>query len=70
MRRGVAVCACVAAAIGLLYLGARETPVFALRVVEVEGAPENVRQSVLQTIDDTDGTSLVSLDGDAVVRRL
>jgi len=39
LRRGVAVCACIVAAMGLLYLGARETPVFALRVVEVEGAP-------------------------------
>ena len=70
LRRGVALGACIVAAMGLLYLGARETPVFALRVVEVEGAPENVRQSVLQALDDTHGTSLVSLDGDAVVRRL
>ena len=69
-RRGVLVGACIAAALGLLYLGARETPVFALRTVEVEGAPANVRQSVLQTLDETRGTSLVSLDGDAVVRRL
>ncbi len=57
-------------ALGLLYLGARETPVFALQTVEVEGAPAKVRQSVLQTLEESHGTSLVSLNGDAVVRRL
>ena len=62
--------ACVVALLGLLYLGARETPVFALRTVEVEGAPANVRQAILQSLEETRGTSLVSLDGDAVVRRL
>ena len=69
-RRGLAIGACIVAVLGLLYLGARETPVFALRTIEVEGAPADVRQSVLQTLDETLGTSLVSLDGDAVVRRL
>jgi POTRA domain, FtsQ-type len=38
--------------------------------VEVVGAPPDVRQSVLQGLEETRGTSLVSLDGDAVVRRL
>ena len=69
-RRGVLISACTVAALGLLYLGARETPVFALRTIEVEGAPANVRQSVLQALDETRGTSLVSLDGETVVRRL
>ena len=69
-RRAVLIGACVVALLGLLYLGARETPVFALRTVEVEGAPANVRQAILQSLEETRGTSLVSLDGDAVVRRL
>ena len=69
-RRGVIVGACIISVLGLLYLGARETPVFALQKVKVVGAPANVRQSVLQELEETRGTSLVSLDGDAVVRRL
>jgi cell division protein FtsQ len=69
-RRAVLIGACVVALLGLLYLGARETPVFALRTVEVEGAPKTVRQAILQSLEETRGTSLVSLDGDAVVRRL
>lgn len=69
-RHGAIVGACIVSVLGLLYLGARETPVFALRTVEVEGAPVKVRQSVLQALDGTRGTSLVSLDGDAVVRRV
>jgi len=69
-RRAALIGACLVAALGLLYLGARETPVFALRTVEVEGAPASVRQEILQSLEETRGTSLVSLDGDAVVRRL
>jgi len=69
-RRAVLVGACVVALLGLLYLGARETPVFALRTVEVEGVPANVRRAILESLEETRGKSLVSLDGDAVVRRL
>ena len=43
---------------------------FALRTVEVEGVPANVRRAILESLEETRGTSLVSLDGDAVVRRL
>jgi cell division protein FtsQ len=69
-RRALLIAACVVAVLGLLYLGARQTSVFALRSVEVEGAPANVRQAVLESLEETRGTSLVSLDGDAVIRRL
>jgi hypothetical protein len=69
-RRAAIVGACIVSVLGLLYLGARETPVFALQTVEVEGAPAEVRQSVMQALEETRGTSLVSLDGNAVVRRL
>jgi cell division protein FtsQ len=60
----------VCAVSGLLYLAARETPVFALRDVEVRGAPAEVRQAVVREIGDLRGQSLVALDGAAVVRRL
>jgi cell division protein FtsQ len=69
-RRGALIGACIVAGLGLLYLGARETPVFALRTIEVEGAPANVRRSILQALDATRGTSLLSLNGDDAVRRL
>jgi len=69
-RRAVLIAACTVALLALLYLGARETPVFALRTVEVEGAPANVRRAIVQSLEGTRGTSLVSLDGDAVVQRL
>lgn len=69
-RRAVLIGVGILAALGLLYFGARETSVFALRTVEIQGAPPKVRQAVLQSVEETRGTSLVSLDGDAVVRRL
>lgn len=62
--------ACLGIAVGLLYLGARETPVFALTQVEVLGAPREVRQAVLQEVASLRGDSLVALDGGALVRRL
>ena len=69
-RRGVVIGACIVALLGLLYLVARETSLFALRTIEVEGAPADVRQSVLEVLDESRGTSLVSLDAAAVIRRL
>ena len=69
-RRALLIGACAVALLALLYLGARETPVFAVRTVEVDGAPATVRQAILESLEETRGTSLVSLDGDAVVRRL
>jgi cell division protein FtsQ len=58
------------AGLGLLYLGARETPIFAVRTVEVSGAPAGVRADVLRAVADLQGQSLVSLDGNALVQRL
>lgn len=69
-RRSAIIGACALAALGLLYLGARETPVFALKDIEVRGAPPPVRRAVLQTLDETRGASLVALDGAQIVRRL
>ncbi|MGH3047256.1 MAG: hypothetical protein ACRDNC_09680, partial [Gaiellaceae bacterium] len=41
--RGLVVVTAVVGFLGLLYLAARETPLFALRTVEVTGAPPTVR---------------------------
>jgi cell division protein FtsQ len=56
--------------LGLLYLVARETPLFALRTVEVTGAPPAVRDAVRNAAAAWEGESLVALDGDELQRRL
>ena len=56
--------------LGLLYLVARETPLFALRTVEVTGAPPAMQDAVLEAAAAWEGESLVALDGDALQRRL
>ncbi|MGH3093982.1 MAG: cell division protein FtsQ/DivIB [Gaiellaceae bacterium] len=56
--------------LGLLYLVARETPLFALRTVEVTGAPPAVRDAVRQAAAAWEGESLVALDGDELKQRL
>ena len=53
-----------------LYLLARETPMFALRRIEVEGAPPGVAAHVRAALAPLEGRSLVSLDGADVARRL
>lgn len=58
------------ALLGLLYVAARETPVFALRTVEVTGAGPTVRAAVHEVAAAWEGESLVALDGDELARRL
>jgi cell division septal protein FtsQ len=65
-RVGVGAAAGVAA-LALLYLGARETPVFAVRDIEVTGGTPAVRRAVEETARPVEGTSLVALDGSALV---
>jgi cell division protein FtsQ len=56
---------------GLLYLVARETSMFALRTVEVAGAPAEVERSVRAELEPLLGTSLVSIsEGDLEGRLL
>ena len=55
---------------GLAYLGARETSVFALRTIDVEGAPEPVVAQIRQALKPLTGHSLASLDAKDVVRRV
>ena len=69
-RGGLLIGVGIFAALGLLYVGARETPVFALRTVEVQGPSAEVRATILHELEDMQGTSLVSLDGGQLMRRL
>jgi cell division septal protein FtsQ len=59
-----------AAALAVLYLGARETPVFAVRDIEVVGGTQAVRRAVEETARPIEGTSLVALEGSALVDEL
>jgi len=61
--------ALVAAAAGL-YLLARETPMFALSRIEVEGAPPGVAVRVQRVLAPLEGQTLLSLGGAEIERRL
>ncbi|HEX2044643.1 MAG TPA: FtsQ-type POTRA domain-containing protein [Gaiellaceae bacterium] len=68
--RVVTVVAAVAAALGLLYVAARETSLFAVRTIAVTGASPQVRAAVVDAASTWEGESLVALDGEALRRRL
>jgi cell division protein FtsQ len=53
-----------------LYALARTTPIFALRRIEVEGAPPAVAARVKAALEPVDGTSLLALNGAEIERRL
>jgi cell division protein FtsQ len=69
-RRLLAVAAALVALAGLAYLAARETPLFALRELEVTGAPRGVQEEVRQAAAPFLGESLVALDRDELRRSL
>jgi hypothetical protein len=69
-RRALACAGALVAALGLLYLLARETSLFALETVTIQGAPPSVRTAILEETQGLEGESLVALDGDALVSRL
>ncbi len=52
------------------YAVARETSVFSIRRIEVEGAPAPVAAAVRHAVQGVRGSSLVSLDGAALVGRV
>jgi cell division protein FtsQ len=52
----------------LLYLGARETSVFAVRTIDVEGASPPVAQRVEAALRPLEGESLLKVRGDEVSR--
>jgi cell division septal protein FtsQ len=58
------------AVLALLYLAARETPVFAVRTIEVSGAPKAVRADVEAAARPFVGESLAALDGNALIEEL
>ena len=60
----------VAATLVLLYVGARETPIFAVRTVEISGGSADVRRAVRVAAEPVEGKSLVALDGAGLVRDL
>ena len=59
-----------AAVLGLAYLAARETPLFAVDRVDVRGAPPEVEEEVRLAAEPFVGESLVGLDGEELRRRL
>ena len=68
--RALAVAFGTLAAAALAYLGARETPMFALRRIEVIGAPGRVGAHVHRALAPFQGKSLLALDRGAIARRL
>jgi cell division septal protein FtsQ len=69
-RRAVLATGAVLLVLALAYLAARTTPLFAVRSVEVTGAPAPVRAEVETAVARFAGTSLVALDGAELVRRV
>ena len=69
-RRSATVAALVVVAAGCLYVVARETPMFAVRRVEVHGGSPAVAQQARVALARFDGTNLLALDGAAVLRAL
>jgi cell division protein FtsQ len=68
--RAVVVTVVIAALGAGVYLLARETSLFALRDVDVRGAPPSVAAQVRRALEPVEGTSLVTLDGDDALRRV
>lgn len=58
------------AAAFLLYLGARETSVFAVRSIEVETEPAGHARLVERALGPLEGTSLMKIDEATIARRL
>ena len=60
----------VLALAGGVYAAARESSAFAIARIVVVGAPRDVRDQVQRALAPLRGTSLLALDGSAVVRRV
>jgi cell division protein FtsQ len=68
--RSLIACAAIAATGLVSYFVARDTGVFAVRSVQVEGAPPAVARQVRHAIREEVGVSLLKLDRDAVRRHV
>jgi cell division septal protein FtsQ len=69
-RRIALLTGAIVVALALAYLAARTTPLFAVRAVEVSGAPASMSEEVKRTAARFTGTSLVALDGTDLIRRI
>lgn len=69
-RRSLLIVAGIAAAVVGAYFLARETSVFAVRRIEVTGGSPAERAAVVRALAPFEGTSLLSLHGGALVRRV
>jgi cell division septal protein FtsQ len=69
-RRVSAIAAATATVLALLYLAARETPLFPVRTVQITGGSDAVRKAVRQAAQPVEGESLVALDGRSLVHEL
>jgi cell division protein FtsQ len=70
LRRAAALAGVAVAIVVLLYVSARETSVFAVRTIEISGAPPDVERAVRTVTDPLEGQSLVSLDGGKLLHEL
>jgi len=66
--RSVALSLALAVLALLAYVGARETPVFAVHTIDVEGVPPPVAGRVEAALRPLEGTSLLKVHGDEVTR--
>jgi cell division protein FtsQ len=69
-RRAAVATGAVLLVLALAYLAARTTPLFAVKSVEVSGAPAPVAAQVEAAVARFVGASLVGLDGDDLIRRV
>ena len=69
-RRIALLTSAIVVALALAYLAARTTPLFAMRTVEVSGAPASVSEEVERAAARFTGTSLIALDGADLIRRI
>ena len=68
--RSLALVAAIIAAVAAGYAVARQTSLFAIRSVELRGAPPGVAAQVRQAVADWRGTSLVGLDAGELLGRV
>ncbi len=69
-RRELTVAACAIAALGLAYVVARVTPLFAVKTIAVSGGSADLERDVRASLDDLLGSSLVALDANEVEDRI
>lgn len=60
----------IIAAAAASYAIARETPIFALRTIEVQGAPPRTAAEITSVLGDEVGSSLLAVSGGSVVERV